>query len=103
MGEGHLGPPNRDGYDGGRSFAGARSESPDAIQLFVRHRSGTKHDDSGRYDALTVSHGFFERLPRERHQSDNWRVLGVLVAPQFLHCVLIGRQICARDRRFWHG
>lgn len=100
----YLGPTNRDGYDGGRVSARARNESPVAIQLSARRRSETKHDDCGRCDVLSESHGFVEkRLPTARHRSDNWRVLRVPVAPQFLHYVLIGRQTCARDRRFWHG
>lgn len=104
MGEGHLGPTHRDAYDGGRLSAGARNESPAAIQLSVHHRSERKHDDCGRCDVLIESHGFVEMgLPTARHRSDSWRVLGVLVALQFLHCVLIERRICARDRRFWHG
>lgn len=102
MGE-RLGQTHRDGYDGGRVSAGDRNESPAAIQLSVHHRSGMKHDDCGRCDVLTGSHDFVEReLPMASHRSDSWRVLGVPVAPQFLHCVLIGRWTCARDRRFWH-
>jgi hypothetical protein len=104
MGEGRLGPTHRDGYDGGRVSAGDRNESPAAIQLSVHHRSGTQHDDCGRCDALSESHGSVVReLLMVSHRSDSWRVLGVPVAPQFLHSVRIGRRTCAHDRRFWHG
>lgn len=101
MGEGRLGPTHRDEYGGELWSAGARNESPAAISLSVHHRSGTKHDGCGRCGVLI---GFVEMgLPTARHRSDNWQVLGVLVALLFLHCVLIGRRICARDKRFWHG
>lgn len=84
--EGHLGPTHRERCDGGPLLPMARNES----------------FDRGRCDALTESHGSVQkRLPN--HRSDSWRVLRVLVALQFLHCVLIGRQTCAPDRRFWHG
>lgn len=104
MGEGRPGPTHRDEYGDGRLSAGAHNESPAAILLSVHHRSGTQHGGCGRCGVLIESHDFVEMgLPTVRRQSDSWQVPGVLVAPQFLHCVLIGRRICARDRRFWHG